>query len=177
MRPSAKRRGSLYILTPIPTPAQYPASQSRPTRYAGGHGARCCGEAPGGNLPGRLVGPRKKWRGVGGGCGGTAPGEPGCQSSECRNLAAGSARGRGALSALDPSRLPSLTRACPQPAPDCAPAGPALHSARFGDASSPAAAPGIFVYIRARGQIWLWSACHRLAIIFTRSCRSPGQLG
>ena len=107
----------------------------------------------------------------------TAPGKPRCQSSGCRNLAAGSARGRGALSALDPSGLPSLTRACPQPAPDCAPVGPALQSARFGDASSPAAALGIFVYIRARRQTWLWSACHRLAIIFTLACRSPGSSG
>lgn len=174
MRPSAKRRGSLYTLTPTPTPAQYPASQSRPTRCAGGHGARCCGEAPGGNLPGKLRRPRK---GAGARRAGYGAGRASVPGLRVRALEAGSARRRGALSALDPSGLPSPTRARPEPAPDCAPAGPALQCARFGDASSPAAAQGIFVYIRARGQTWLWRACHRLAISFTRACRSPGSSG
>lgn len=136
--------------------------------------ARCCGEAPGGNLPGKLRRPRKE---AGAGRAGYGAGRVSVPGLRERALEAGSARRRGALSALDPSGLPSPTRARPEPAPDCAPAGPALQSARFGDASSPAAALGIFVYIRARGQTWLWRACHRLAISFTRACRSPGSSG
>lgn len=135
-------------------------------------GDRRAGDTPVGDQPWETRGPRR---------GGAARGQSLRKSPEGSHFLAKSARTRGRAGASSPGPLgpTSPTRAggrAPEPAPAAAPSAPAQLSARLIDASSPpAAAQGVFVYIRAPWPALRRRVCHQLAIIFTHACGSAGS--
>lgn len=176
------------LSSPPPSLSQPRSSATRPSLHTftttrpqllrqGGHprvlaglgrdaGDKRTGHTPVENQPWETRGPRK---------GGAPRGQSlGARAQRVRTSQP-KARGRAGAPRPGPSGPPPR-RARARASTGCGPSAPAQLAARLTDASSPpAAASGVFVYIRARRPALRRRVYHRLAIIFTHACGSAGS--